>query len=238
MKWLSMVSMGVLACFTHWSDAQVSNISTEVKSGGSNVDLLSAKIDALIIEDKETYNRLAYGDENNFEILCEVAKDSHSSYRVAAVIGLARLNSEQAADFLADIAQDNDRVVAGYALDALATMSAPLAVPRLINLLDSPSLYTYEKGLIITVLRKYPSAAVEMAIIHQSVEPELQNVALSSLAVIGTERSISLLKQFSQGESRNSKSIATYSLRQIEERICRGKTTGYSEGENETHTEK
>lgn len=225
MKWLMIGSITLIGGLSQCSIAQTSNISMEVMACVSNLNISSERIEALIIEDKQAYNGLAYGDGKNFDVLREVAINPSSSYRDAAIIGMGRLNSEQAADSLVDIAQGSDRVVAGYALDALATMAAPLAVPRLIKLLDSPSLCNFERGLIITAFRKYPCEDTETAIIQQTGDADLQYVALSSLGVMGTDRSIYILRQFAQGESGNLKSIATHALQQIEGRISRDKAT-------------
>ncbi len=137
----------------------------------------------------------------------------------SAIVSLSSMNSEKAADALSSIAKSKDRFASGKAIWALSRMDEKLAVPRMIALLDSPEVSDERKAILITDMQAYSMPEVESAIIKQVAYEPLMPYALTALGTIGTERSLELLRQYSQLSESSSKSIASHARKKVEARM-------------------
>lgn len=143
-----------------------------------------------------------------------------------AIMAIMRMNTDQAADALFRLAQSTDRFVSGRSIWALDKMETSLGVPRMAALLDSPNVNIEKKAIILSKLQSHPGTEVELAVIKQVQNVHLEQYALSTLGVIGTDQSLDLLRQYAKKSVGPTKSIATHSLGQVEARLA---YTGESE---------
>ncbi|HET9454899.1 MAG TPA: HEAT repeat domain-containing protein [Gemmatimonadaceae bacterium] len=128
----------------HHRDAAVLN-SALTALANSREDVVGAVIGLLGVSDAavRTYAALALGlleDARAVHPLLECLNDSDVNVRYHAIEALGRIGDPGAADPLAGIAESRDFFLSFAALDALALIREPSVAPRLLPLLQEPTL--------------------------------------------------------------------------------------------------
>lgn len=163
---------------------------------------------------------LIKGSSVDHETLYAIALDSQDQRSGRAIMALSSLGTERAADILASIARGTDEVAASIARKSLAGMPTGIAAPRLISLLEDPALQKNRK-VIISYLSQHPCIDTEEALASAAKNSEIQTHALSALGLVGTSKSLELLKRYSdEGVSSTVRSISKHSIRRIEQRMA------------------
>ena len=128
----------------HHRDAAVLN-SALTALANSREDVVGAVIGLLGVSDAavRTYAALALGlleDARAVHPLLECLNDSDVNVRYHAIEALGRIGDPAAANALAGIAESRDFFLSFAALDALALIKEPSVAPRLLPLLQEPTL--------------------------------------------------------------------------------------------------
>lgn len=176
------------------------------------------------------------GSSHDHQALCAIARDSQDPRSSPAIMALSSLGTEWAADILTSIARGTDEVAARNARKSLAGMHTGIAAPRLISLLEDPTMKSNRK-VIISYLSQHPCSDTEEALVSAANISEIQTHALSALGLAGTTKSLQLLRHYSEeGVSSTVRSIAKHSIRRIEQRMASCTQRVDPEYENYNHS--